>query len=242
LTALIQRALPLGPGWGYRAAASLGATNRLDGRLSLQTAVGAYDLELTWVDGATGVRMTASGGVGIVDGAVFASRRLDDSFAAVRVGDYAGVRVYAENQLVATTNGRGVAVIPRLRPYDRNAIRLEAADLPLDADVPSVERGVRPYGRSGVTVDFGVKPARAAMAAIVLEDGSALPSGATVRLDGRPDEFVSAPGGEVYLTGLGDTDSGVAAWSGGTCRFSLHYRKGSDVQPRLDGIVCRRAG
>jgi hypothetical protein len=63
-----------------------------------------------------------------------------------------------------------------------------------------------------------------------------------VRLDGRPDEFVSAPGGEVYLTGLGDTDSGVAAWNGGTCRFSLRYSKGSDVQPRLDGIVCRRAG
>ncbi|MEA3002550.1 MAG: outer rane usher protein [Sphingomonadales bacterium] len=242
LTALIQRALPLGPGWGYRAAASLGATNRLDGRLSLQTAIGAYDLELTWVDGATGVRMTASGGVGIVDGTLFASRRLDESFAAVRVGDYAGVRVYADNQLVATTNRNGVAVIPRLRPYDRNAIRLETADLPLDAEVPSVERSVRPYDRSGVAVDFGVKPARAAMAAIVLEDGTSLPSGATVRLDGRPDEFVSAPGGEVYLTGLGDTDSGVAAWNGGTCRFSLRYSKGSDVQPRLDGIVCRRAG
>jgi outer membrane usher protein len=90
--------------------------------------------------------MTASGGIGAVRDHVFASRRLTQSFATVQVGDHAGVGVYADNQLVGVTDASGRAVVPRLRPFDRNAIRIDADDLPLDAQISGAEQIVRPAG------------------------------------------------------------------------------------------------
>jgi outer membrane usher protein len=241
LYALLQKALPVGPGFGYRAEATVGGINRFDGRLSLQTDFGTYDAELTWVDGQSGARVTARGAIAIAGGTIFASRELDQSFAMVRVGNYAGVRVYADNQLVGTTDASGVAVVPRLRPFDRNDIRIELADLPMDAEVSSPQQTVRPYARSGVTVDFRAKRARAALARIVLADGSTPPAGASVRLDGRTDEFVIAPGGQVYFTELGDSNAGEASWNGGSCRFGFRMPQTNDAQPDLGDLKCAAA-
>lgn len=240
VTGSIHKNLPAGAGFGYRAAIAVGETDRFDGRLSAQTSFGTYDAELSWVDGKTGVRATASGGIGVVNDRAFASRKLTQSFATVQVGDYAGVRVYADNQLVGVTDRSGSVVIPRLRPFDRNAIRIEATDLPLDAELSSDERVVRPYSRSGVEVEFDVNRSRGAVLTVRLEDGSALPAGAAVRLEGRPDRFVSAPGGDVYLTGLGKDNVAVAEWGSGVCRFQFPFPETSEPQPHLGEVLCRR--
>jgi outer membrane usher protein len=242
VTTTLQRNLPSGEGLGYRAAVTVGDSRRVDARLSGQTDFGAYDAELSWTDGRSGVRVIASGGIGAVGNRVFASRRLSQSFAVVQVGDYPGVRVYADNQLVDTTDRKGRAVVPRLRPFDRNPIRIEALDLPLDTQLPSVERIVRPYDRSGVAVDFGVRRTLAAIVRIVLDDGRPLEAGALVRVEGGPEEFVSAPGGEVYLTGLRAENIVQVTWTGGTCSFRLPFAKTSDPQPRLGEFKCQSPG
>lgn len=239
VTGTVQKNLPVGSGFGYRAAAALGETDRFDGRLTAQTSFGTYDAELSWVDGKTGIRATASGGFGAVGGHAFASRKLTQSFATVKVGDYPGVRVYADNQLVGVTDGSGRAVVPRLRPFDRNAIRIEATDLPLDAEIPGDRQTVRPYSRSGVALDFGVRRSRAAVLVVRLQDGGTLPAGAEVRIEGRSDSFVSAPGGEVYLTGLERENVALATWSGGRCSFRFEYGEGKDPQPHLGEFLCR---
>ena len=238
LKADLQRNLPAGEGFGYRAAMALGAIDRLDGRLSLQTGFGAYDAELTWVEGNKGIRVGATGGIGVIDGHVFASRRLSQSFAMVDVGDYSGVRVYADNQLVGTSDDDGRVVIARLRPYDRNVIRIEVADLPLDAEVVDAERSVRPYDRSGVAVDFGATRSRAALLRILLENGEPLPAGSAVRLEGGSEDFVSAPGGEVYLTGLAADNLARATWSAGSCQVRFRFEDSDDPQPRLGDHRC----
>ncbi|HEX6376218.1 MAG TPA: fimbria/pilus outer membrane usher protein [Allosphingosinicella sp.] len=239
LTASLHRNLPAGDGFGYRAAMAVGDTPRFDGRLSAQTGFGAYDAELSWVDGKSGVRVVVSGGIGVVGNQVFASRKLSQSFAVVQVGDYPGVRVYADNQLVGTTDDRGRAVIPRLRPFDRNVVRIDATDLPLDAELAGDERNVRPYNRSGVAVDFGVKRTHGALVVILLDDGSFLPAGVSVHLNGSEEEFVSAPGGEVYLTGLLADNMVQARWSSGSCGFKLPFAETVDPQPRLGEFRCR---
>jgi outer membrane usher protein len=238
VTTTLQRSLPPGEGLGYRAALTIGDSRRFDAMLSAQTGFGAYDAELSWTDGRSGVRMTASGGIGAVGNRVFASRRLSQSFAVVQVGDYPGVRVYADNQLVDTTDRKGRAVVPRLRPFDRNPIRIETLDLPLDTQLTDAERVVRPYDRSGVAVDFGVRRTLAAMVRIVLDDGRPLDAGALVRVEGGSEGFVSAPGGEVYLTGLMAENIVRASWTGGTCSFRLPFAKTSDPQPRLGEFRC----
>ena len=171
------------------------------------------------------------------DGA-FASRKLTQSFATVKVADYADVRIYADNQQVGTTDKSGVAVIPRLRPFERNSIRIEVADLPIDAEIDASEQVVRPYDRSGVALAFGVRPARGAIVTLVRENGVAAPSGATVRLDGSDEEFVVAPGGEAYLTGLDLLTRGVASWQTGSCSFEVSYPENAGPQPRLGPLAC----
>jgi outer membrane usher protein len=112
-------------------------------------------------------------------------------------------------------------LVPNLRPYDRNVIRIDANDLPLDAELTDDRQVVRPGNRSGVVVDFGAKPSRAALVRVVLDGGKPLPRGSVVKLDGRSDEFISAPGGEVYLTAVEKGAFALAEWSGGRCQFAV---------------------
>lgn len=238
---LLQRSLPVGEGFGYQIGASRGAVDRLDGKLSLQTSFGAYDAQLTWTDGKTGIRLSTVGGLGVVGGHAFASRQLTQSFATVKVGEYSNVRVYADNQLVGRTDRSGRAVVPRLRPFDRNRLRIELADLPWDAEIAESEQTVRPYNRHGVEVAFEAKPARDAIMRILLEDGTPLPTGSVVRLGKSDEEFISAPGGEIYLTGLDAENMAVASWSDGSCRVRFNYAATGEPQPNLGELTCRKA-
>jgi outer membrane usher protein len=235
----LQKNLPAGEGLGYRAAAQLGAVDRLDGSLSYQTDFGTYGLDLSWVDSQAGVRMTASGGIGIMGDRVFASRKLTQSFATVKVGDYPGVHVYADNQQVGTTDASGMAVIPSLRPFEKNQVRIDVADLPIDSQIDASEKIVRPYDRSGVALEFGVRPSHGAIVTLVRKGEQPVPAGATVRLNGSTGEFLVAPGGETYLTGLGATTRGVATWETGSCTFHVSYPEHAEPQPRLGPLPCR---
>jgi outer membrane usher protein len=239
LTSMLQRGLPLGKGFGYQMSMSTGAIDRLNGKLMLQTDLGAYDAQLSWVDGKTGVRMSTAGGLAVVDGEKFASRQLNQSFATVKVGDYPGVRVYADNQLVGRTNSDGVAVVPRLRPYDSNVVRIELADLPMVAEIAADEKVVRPYNRHGVQVNFDAKTSNGAIIRVLLADGSPLPAGALVWLNGEPKEFASARGGEVYLTGLKPKNVATASWSAGSCKLAFLFTPTGDSQPKLGDVQCR---
>jgi outer membrane usher protein len=238
ISGTIQRNLPAGEGIGYRLRADAGLFNRVEGRLDVQTQFGAYDMSVTWTDGATGVRFVAEGAIGVVGGRVFASRRLTQSFAVVRVGDFENVRVYADNQLVGQTNRNGVAIIPRLRPYERNLLRIEIADLPMDTRLTDQQRSVRPANRSGVVVDFGASRSRDALINVRLENGEPLPAGATLHLEPGGEDFVSAPGGDVYLSGLQASNVVIARYAGGTCQFPLALEGTEDPQPRLGGFAC----
>ena len=238
LTAAYEKYRPVGEGVGYRLAASVGRVDRLDARIGLNSRFGSHEAQLTWTDGKTGVRLSTAGGIGIIAGGAFASRPLSQSFARVKVGDYANVRVYADNQLVGRTGPNGTLVLPRLRPFDRNQVRIELADLPWDAHVAGDERSVRPYDRHGIVVDFRAGPARAAIIRVLLATGSPLPPGSTVRLDGAAVDFISAPGGEVYVTGLEARNTAVASWAGGTCRLTFDFTPSAEPQPRLGDVVC----
>jgi outer membrane usher protein len=167
--------------------------------------------------------------VSIVGGKAYASRHIEQSFAEVRVGDYANVRVYADNQLIGRTGSGGTLIVPNLRPYDRNKIRIEASDLPLDAELAGEEQSVRPGARQGVVVDFKAKPSRSALIRVQLRDGRPLPAGSSVRLEDRTEEFVSAPGGEVYITGLRDrNEMALATWANGSCKFNVSLASGPE--------------
>src|SRR6202011_174312 len=152
---------------------------------------------------------------------VFASRRIDNSFAVAQVGSEPDVRLYRENQLVGQTDAHGYLLVPGLRAYEDNVIRVEQADLPLDVVVDAMQVQAVPYFRSGVILRFPVERPRGALLLVQMEDGEPLPAGALVQVNGHGEEFPSGLRGEVYATGLEDSNRLRASWSGKSCEFVM---------------------
>lgn len=236
-SAQVQRNLPAGAGMGYRVLARAGDVENFEAGVSAQNGFGTVMAEAARFEGENYYRVGASGGAALLDGELFFARRLSDSFAVVQAG-YPGVQVYADNQPVARIGAGGRALVPRLRPYDRNLLRLDPADLPLDAHIGSLEQEVAPYFRAGVITPFAVSPARGALLKIVLEDGAPLPAGAVVRIEDRDEEFPVALDGEVYVTGLAAASRLRASWRGQACEFDVPRPPGDDPLPDLGTFLC----
>jgi outer membrane usher protein len=235
----VQRNLPAGPGYGYRVLAAGGDVSRAEAGVSAQTDYGTYVLEAARANGETGYRASASGGVAMLGGSAFPSRRVDSSFAVVEVPGYAGVRVYEANQVVARTNSAGTALIPRLLPYQKNTVRIEQADLPMDAQIDAFQMDAVPWFRSGMRLPFPVKRSRGALLTLVLDDGQPIPAGAVVRVGVAAEEFPVGLRGEVYVSGLDVSNRLRARWRGQDCDFVVAFGPTQDPLPDLGRHACR---
>lgn len=188
------------------------------------------------------VRMGARGGMVMMDGHSFMTRQLQDSFALVEVPGYANVGITFQNVTYAHTDKDGIALLPRLLPYHRNNIRLNPDDLPISAEVDTIEETVVPPARSGVKVVFPVRGGRGALVHIVMEDGSDAPAGATVTITGDKEVFYVARRGLAYITGLGESDTlTLQQENGAACSFSIKLPPANpDDIPRIGPVTCKK--
>jgi outer membrane usher protein len=235
----LQRNLPVGTGLGYRLAASVGTSERFEGGISLQNQVGSYALDVAHNQNETFFRGQATGGVVFMRNKAFLSREITDSFGIVQVGHFPNVRLYAFNQPVAETDEDGVALIPRLLAYQKNPIRVEQADLPLDAEVGALQLDAVPYFRNGVWLEFPVKRADGAVFEIRLENGESMPAGAIVRVLGTDREFPVGLRGQVYVTGLARKNRLQAAWGEQNCEMDVEFPDTREPLPDLGVVTCR---
>lgn len=234
--AQVQQGLPVGTGFGYLL--EQGERGTRDVSVSAQNSIGTYSVEAASSQGQTGVRISASGGIALLNG-VHLARRITDSFALVKLPEFPHVRVYQDNQLVGRTNANGQILLPRLRAYEKNPISIEQMDLPFDAKVGTLSIDAVPYYRSGMVVQFPVTHAHDALLTIDLEDGTPLPAGAEVRLSNQAEAFPVGRDGEVYLTGLVAQNRLRASWRDQSCDIAVSYPASSDPLPRLGTFVCK---
>lgn len=234
-----QRNLPVGTGVGYRVMAVGGDSTRAEGNLLLQNDHGRYALDAS-VDGGgrTALRAGAAGSVAAIGSSVFASRRIDASFSVVEMPGFPNVRVYAANQLVGRTGADGSAMVPRLLPYQKNSIRIEQADLPLDATVDALGVDVVPNFRSGVLVRIPIRRSRGGLITVVLDDGGPVPAGAIAMLPGNPDLFPAGQQGEIYLTGLEKSNRVQLTWRDQRCEIDVAFPETDDPLPQLGTFTC----
>lgn len=236
-TTTLQRNLPLGEGYGYR------LLSRSDGSkqasYSLQNNVGTYTVEAAQSLGATATRLNVSGGVALLGGDAFLSRRIDQSFAVARIPDYPNVRILVDNQPAGRTDASGNALIPRLRAYDRNVISIDQRDVPLDAEIGALKLEAVPYFRSGVGLRFPIKRSRGATLTIQLDDGKPLPVGASVQIVGEDKTYAVGYDGEAYVVGLGPTNRLRASWRGQSCEFDVPFTASTDPLPHLGTFICK---
>lgn len=229
-------------GFDVRLAAEVGdAPRSYDARVSYQGSLGAVALEAERFDEENRARLGVEGSLALIDGTLRASRRLGQAFGLVDVPGFPNVRVYHDNREVGRTDADGKLLLPGLRPYEVNKVRLELDDLPLEAGIAKTEVAAVPYDRSGVRIGFPVDRRRQATAILRGPDGQPLPAGL---------ELASADGTTTALLGRdgfaqveGPLDRAVELQarlaSGAIVRCALPAGAAGELLPDLGTIACR---
>jgi outer membrane usher protein len=233
-----QRSAPSDQGFGYRIRAT--SQQQVDGGLGYRWSMGEYLLEASTFDGARAMRGTATGGIGVVDGHSFMSRRIEDSFGIVRVGDVEGVRVFKDGNPVGRTDRDGVVVLPNLLAYSPNRITIEDRDLPIDASVASRQTTIVPQYRSGALADYRVTRRQAAVVVIRVPDGSFLPAGIELTSKDSRRSYIAGENGEVFVPDVSDVAGFVVKLRNGTsCRVELEGRvPPKETLPVIGPLTC----
>jgi outer membrane usher protein len=213
---------------------------RQEGGLFYRGQRGVVTADVSRNPNQTAVRLGVNGGVVLADGHVFATQRLTDSFALVEVKDYGNIGVGLGSHVQTQTDASGVGVVMRLTPYMSNQIRLNATELPINAEITSLEQYAVPAYRSAVKVIFPVRSGRGALLNIVLDDGDVAPAGATAQIDGDKEEFYVARRGEAFVTGLQTKNRVTLSWNGQRCTFEVSLPEETrDEFPRIGPLACQ---
>lgn len=188
----------------------------------------------------TALRLGANGGLVVADKNLFATQRVDQSFAVAEVAGYGDIGIGLGSNVQTHTNASGVALVPRLMAYQNNAIRLDPNALPVSAEIDTIEQNVVPAWRSAVKVIFPVRGGRGALLKIILDDGEVAPAGAIVQIESDQQEFYVARRGEAFVTGLQPTNQVLLNWNGQQCKLDVTLPPETpDEITRLGPLLCK---
>lgn len=228
-----------GPGLGWRLRTSDDPRQHLQVGGVLNTNHGQLTVDTNLGENGTAVRLGANGAVGFLQDFPFATRNIGHgSFAVVKVGDIPGVQVYRSNQVAATTNSRGKALIPNLLPFQKNLITINPGELPFDTEIKGVKQMVTPYARSGLLVEFSVRRSRNALVVLQQPNGLPVPAGTRVTSTSSGMEFIVAKRGQVYLTDLEVDNHITAQWPEGRCDLFINLPLDAPAEPRIGPLIC----
>lgn len=234
-----QRALPYGPGYGYRvqSSAAHGAAADLDAELRAQSSFGRYTLRQLVVNGQADTSVDLSGGLIAIGGGVHAVRPVEDGFALIRVPGVAGVRTYVSHQEVGRTDRNGNLVVPGLLAYYGNHVSIADSDIPADREVQKNETLIAPPYRGGALALFpALRPWRVSGRIVMMRGTSVVvPANGMLQVATGAGWLESDLGsdGAYYLEGVAPGDYRARVTLGAdTCDFTLHV-------PRSDAPVIR---
>jgi outer membrane usher protein len=149
------------------------------------------------------------------------------------------VRVYLDNREAGRTDDSGYLLVPGLRPYEANKVRLEVKDLPIDATLGNSEAVAVPYDRSGMIVDFDVRQGGTATA--TLRDGASrmLPAGLRLASADGAVTVLVARDGFAQVEGAKRLPARVEGGAGGRpYACDLPAAPDGELVPDLGGITC----
>jgi outer membrane usher protein len=195
-----EETVPNGRGFGYRARFNSDNTDAAGG-LDYGNRYGTYSFAAERSGLGSEYSAEERSGIVFLGGDIMPTRWLDNSFALVDVPGQPGIRVYANNQYIATTDWRGKAVVPVV-PFDANAVRLDDKDVPVQLAMDLAERNVVPFSRTGVLVRFSAEVTKGATVILRAPDGSFLPLGSQVTVAGSTEVYEVAYDGEVFIQDL----------------------------------------
>jgi outer membrane usher protein len=240
----VQKPRPLGPGFGYRAAVTrTGEETRGTGLLQYESPYGRIEAgyDRTRAVGTSSVSIAT--GIVAIDGRVFATRPVQDSFALVSVPGVEGVRAYVNNQEVGRTNRDGEVLVPTLLPYYGNRVGINDLDVPLDYVIEAREQTIATPARGGAVVRFPVRRFQALSGTVLIETGgqTLVPAHGDVKVAAGDRSFESPIGraGEFYLENVPPGAHAMTiTHAGRECRTTLTVPAATTPAVDLGAIRC----
>jgi outer membrane usher protein len=226
--------------WGYQAYVSAGDSTHEFGVVEYKSPHGLFSAGVDNTAGQTTVRLESQGAFSFVDGRVFPSNTINDSFAVVDTAPLGNVHVYQENRDVGTTDKSGHLLVPDMRSFDVNHIGIEPRDVPADADLTLDKRIVRPQDRSGVVVRFPIHFSHSALLKLVDETGLPIPLGSTASLRATGSIVPVGYDGEAYLEDLSPHNKlTVELADGNRCTAAFDYKPVAGDIPTIGPLRCQ---
>lgn len=150
----------------------------------------------------------------------FWTRPAGESFAVVDTG-LPDVALRQDLRTAGRTDARGLLLLPRLRPYQRNPVSVDEEVLPMELGSNLLPQTAVPRAGGGVRLRFALAPAAPAQTLLRL-DGTPVPAGAALAFQGVPLELpvgyegvVLMPEGEGELRAEWPEGHCTAQWQGG---------------------------
>lgn len=236
----MNQAIVNGNGVGYRIRASDDPAQQLLASVSANTPVNNLSLDAGQSQFGTSLRVSTSGSLGLLAGLPFASQKIGHgSFAVVKIAEEPNIDIYQSNRKIASTNAKGLALLPNVLPYQKNKISIKPEDLPLDLDVNATTALLTPFARSGMFVTMNITKTNNRLIRLLNSDGKNLPMGSKVNVHPANTDFTVAKRGEVYLTGLSSENSMVVFLQSGTCFASLSAPMKSADKNTIIIVICK---
>lgn len=237
----LQHSPPLTGGLGWRADLRRTDSGVLGmAQVDMLTDKGVASAAIRSIYGRVAAYGAYSGGLALMDGKLFAARRIDDSFAVVSTGGIANIPVSVGNEQVGSTDRHGLLLVTRLNSWQKNQVGIDTRDLPPSVTVDRDSAVAVPSDRAGTRVRFEMREFRALMLKAVAADGTPLPAGISVEVPGtgRPPVTLGFDG-LLYLENPPDVVRLLAHTPTGACEIVARYQPAEGGIAQLGEHVCR---
>ncbi|MCF8581541.1 fimbrial biogenesis outer membrane usher protein [Enterobacter ludwigii] len=156
------------------------------------------------------------------DGVTF-SQPLGETNVLIKAPGAKGVSV--QNQNGAKTDWRGYTTVSNVTVFRKNDVALMTDSLPDDVELELTNKTVIPTRGAVVRADYVANVGMRVLMTLTQANGQPVPFGAMVSVAGSKDKaYIVGENGQVYLSGLMDTDKISASWGDSaatTCK--AHY-------------------
>lgn len=242
-TAQLQRSLPTDEGFGYALQLQHDTNTLQAGQLAYQAPFGLYQINAERAGSQTTQSASLSGGLVYIDGELFPTRALDQSYLLAEVPGVAGATVDLYNNPVGKTDARGQMLVPNLLPYYGNQVSIEPNTIPINYDIGSTRFDVAPPYRGGAIVTFPIERIQAVEGRVrVMAAGRAVALAGdllTITADGRDYTSPLGSDGGFYFENLpAGRHKAHILYAGGTCDFAVTVPKSSNTVIQIGRLTC----
>lgn len=183
-----------------------------------------------------------SGSLILMDNSLFATNMVNDSFVLVSTDGVPAIPVKYENNLIGSTDTDGHLMVPSVPGYYAAKYEIDPLNLPLDMQVPEVEKRVAVKGGNGYLMRFPVKQTLPVTIRLMDDYRKPLPTGSVARLASGLVSPVGLDGFAYFDDAEPENRVTVALPDGGQCHanFSIDRKKADGTISRVGPLECIR--